>query len=353
MRTVANVASIVGGTALNNGKMFVELKPRGERPALQKVLADLRRDTARIAGIRAVAVPVQNLKIGGRSSRAEYQFVVQGLDRPQLYEWSQKMADVMSGDPLFRRRQQRPAGQRDAGHSHRGQGQGQLARNFGGAVALDSLFRVRQPDRVDNLRNRRQLCRSDRRSSTKRPTGSTAELPQFPLAINLHGFAPEPAHSPLRNAHAGRFESQTGILPTARQIEDTIHEDCRAEITIFRKANGPLTKRIALEADGSVKSDGSACVMAHGAAQRRPIGNVGDLAAVIGGMQSNQAIALGALRANLPGEVQVVTKKNLNGQARTIARTAAELSQGRAGPSAARLRCQGHAGGAGRAPWHR
>ncbi len=98
---VANVASIVGGTALNNGKMFVELKPRRERPALQQVLADLRRDTARIAGIRAVAVPVQNLKIGGRSSRAEYQFVVQGLDRPQLYEWSQKMTDVMSRDPLF------------------------------------------------------------------------------------------------------------------------------------------------------------------------------------------------------------------------------------------------------------
>jgi HAE1 family hydrophobic/amphiphilic exporter-1 len=98
---VANVASIVGGNALNAGRMFVELKPPGERPALQKVLADLRRDTARIAGIRPFAVPVQNLRIGGRSSRAEYQFVVQGLDRPQLYAWSQQMADAMSGDRLF------------------------------------------------------------------------------------------------------------------------------------------------------------------------------------------------------------------------------------------------------------
>jgi HAE1 family hydrophobic/amphiphilic exporter-1 len=98
---VANVASIVGGSALNNGRMFVELKPRGERPTLQTVLADLRRDTAGIAGIRTFAVPVQNLRIGGRSSRAEYQFVVQSLDRPQLYEWSQKMADAMSRDPRF------------------------------------------------------------------------------------------------------------------------------------------------------------------------------------------------------------------------------------------------------------
>ncbi len=70
---------------------------------------------ARIAGIRTFATPVQNLRIGGRSSRAEYQFVVQGLNRPQLYEWSQKMADAMGRDPLLRRRQQRPADQRHAG----------------------------------------------------------------------------------------------------------------------------------------------------------------------------------------------------------------------------------------------
>ena len=100
---VANVASIVGAAScgLNNGRLFVELKPRDQRPALQKVLADLRRDTARIAGISTYATPVQNLRIGGRSSRAEYQFVMQSLDRPQLYEWSQKMADAMGRDPHF------------------------------------------------------------------------------------------------------------------------------------------------------------------------------------------------------------------------------------------------------------
>ena len=101
---VANVASIVGSTGssgLNQGRLFVELKPRDQRPALEKVLADLRRDTARIPGISAYPNPVQNLRIGGRSSRATYQFVMQSLDRPQLYEWSQKMADAMGSDPRF------------------------------------------------------------------------------------------------------------------------------------------------------------------------------------------------------------------------------------------------------------
>ena len=116
---VANVASIIGTTGgssgLNNGRLFVELKPRDQRPALQKVLADLRRDTARIPGISTYATPVQNLRIGGRSSRAEYQFVMQ---EPQSAAALRVVAEDGGRDgprSALRRRQQRPADQRDAG----------------------------------------------------------------------------------------------------------------------------------------------------------------------------------------------------------------------------------------------
>ncbi len=102
---VANVASIVGSSGqssgLNTGRMFVELKSRDQRPELQRVLSDLRRETGRIPGVNTYATAVQNLRIGGRSSRAEFQFVMQSLDRDQLYEWSQKMADAMGRDPRF------------------------------------------------------------------------------------------------------------------------------------------------------------------------------------------------------------------------------------------------------------
>ena len=101
-----------------------------ERPALQTGAGATCAATPRASpASRTVAVPVQNLQIGGRSSKAEYQFVLQGLDRPQLYEWSQKMADAMSARSDFRRRQQRPADQRHAGDAGRRQGQGQLARH--------------------------------------------------------------------------------------------------------------------------------------------------------------------------------------------------------------------------------
>ena len=104
-RHVAHVASIIGSVGaagtLNNGRFFVELKPRAERAPLPQVVADLRRDLGRIAGIGSFIVPVQNLKFGGRSSKSQYQFVVQGIDRDELYDWATRLADRMGRDHAF------------------------------------------------------------------------------------------------------------------------------------------------------------------------------------------------------------------------------------------------------------
>jgi hypothetical protein len=93
------------------------------------------------------------------------------------------------------------------------------------------------------------------------------------------------------------------------------------ELTGFTKANGPLTKRISLAPDGTVKSDGSACVMAQGSAHRVHVGDVGDLAGLIEHVQSNQALALGMLRPGLPERVTIVTKRKLASVPDAIART--------------------------------
>jgi len=98
-----------------------------------------------------------------------------------------------------------------------------------------------------------------------------------------------------------------------------------SEITLFAKSGGPLTKRISLAADGSLKSDGSACVMALGTARRVQITGVSDLGALIEQLRPNEAIALGALRARLSDRVQVVTKQKLNGAPDAIARTGADI----------------------------
>jgi hypothetical protein len=104
------------------------------------------------------------------------------------------------------------------------------------------------------------------------------------------------------------------------------------ELTIFTKAGGPLTKRIALNGDGTIHSDGSACVMSKGIANRVKIDGVDALAATIAKLRFDQAIALGMLRADLPDQVTVTTKGHVNAErSDLIARTGNDVvyEQGR------------------------
>ena len=99
-------------------------------------------------------------------------------------------------------------------------------------------------------------------------------------------------------------------------------------LTRFTKDGGPLTKQISLAADGTLVKDGSACVMFRGTAERVRVAGVDGLGALIEGLTESQALALGALRADLPDKVEVATKKMLlNGAARPdlIARTGANI----------------------------
>jgi hypothetical protein len=83
-------------------------------------------------------------------------------------------------------------------------------------------------------------------------------------------------------------------------------------ITRMVKAGGPLTKRVSLLSDGSTKSDGSACIMSAGNAHRVHLTGAADLADLIGNLESNEAITLGALRPDLPDVATVVTKRRLD-----------------------------------------
>lgn len=96
---VAHLVSNVGGgfnsSSLNQGRFFVELKPEAERAPLESVLSDLRRALAKVPGINSYPVAVQNLRIGGVSSNAAYQYVLQSVNAADLYPWSQKIMLAM------------------------------------------------------------------------------------------------------------------------------------------------------------------------------------------------------------------------------------------------------------------
>jgi hypothetical protein len=113
-----------------------------------------------------------------------------------------------------------------------------------------------------------------------------------------------------------------------RTPEPPLPPPLEIELTRLTKDGGPLTKQISLSPDGTLAKDGSACVMAHGTAERVRVAGVNALSALIQDLAPSQAIALGTLRADLPDKVEVVTKKRLvNGVARPdiIARTGSNI----------------------------
>jgi hypothetical protein len=109
-----------------------------------------------------------------------------------------------------------------------------------------------------------------------------------------------------------------------------------AEITLVAKIGGPLTKRISLADNEYLVSDGSTCTMSRGRA-RRWRGDVYEFATLLEQLGSDQAITLGSLRPGLADEVEIVTKRKLNGADRPnlIARSQDYLSYGIGAPALA------------------
>jgi hypothetical protein len=101
-----------------------------------------------------------------------------------------------------------------------------------------------------------------------------------------------------------------------------VKTEWRAEITVFHKSGGVLSKQIRLD-HGKVVSDGSACLMSNGAARRVDIADIHAYADLVNACASNEAIALGRLKEGVPAQARVVTADKLNGSndLTTIART--------------------------------
>ena len=91
-----------GGGAQNTGRMFINLKPRGERRPMKDVVEGLRRKLREVAGISVFLRPIQNLQLGGRQTKARYQYILQSVKADELSEWAARLQAKLRADPLFR-----------------------------------------------------------------------------------------------------------------------------------------------------------------------------------------------------------------------------------------------------------
>ena len=102
---VATLTSAVGVSGLSNatnaGRMFINLVPRDQRPPVTEVIQQLRSKLGNRPGLNVYLQPVQNLQVGGRSSKALYQYTLEGIDQGELYAFAERMQRTMAGEPLF------------------------------------------------------------------------------------------------------------------------------------------------------------------------------------------------------------------------------------------------------------
>ena len=91
-----------GGGAQNTGRMFINLKPHGQRQPMKQVVEGLRRKLREVTGISVFMRPIQNLQLGGRQSKAQYQYILKSVQADELNLWATKLQERLRNDTLFR-----------------------------------------------------------------------------------------------------------------------------------------------------------------------------------------------------------------------------------------------------------
>ncbi len=100
---VADVSSFIEPVHLTGGRMYVDLKPFGQRRAsIMQVIARLRPQVARIAGVQFSMQPVEDIQVGGRLTSTQYQYSLQDADAAELYHWAPILTRALARLPQLR-----------------------------------------------------------------------------------------------------------------------------------------------------------------------------------------------------------------------------------------------------------
>ena len=101
---VASVGTVLGGNRpVNNGFVVLGLKPRAERSAsADEIINRLRPQLAVVPGATLFMQAAQDLNIGGRTSRTQYQYTLQDADINELNDWAPRLLEKLQKLPMLR-----------------------------------------------------------------------------------------------------------------------------------------------------------------------------------------------------------------------------------------------------------
>ena len=94
---VAHFFSAIGASGssvvMNTGRIFMRLKPHGERPPAEEIVQDLRKKLTGIPGINVYPQVLPTIRIGGQLTKGQFQYTLQDADTQTLYHWAPILFD--------------------------------------------------------------------------------------------------------------------------------------------------------------------------------------------------------------------------------------------------------------------
>ena len=93
----------VGNSSQNSGRMFITLKPRDQREAdAFQVISRLRPKLAKVEGARLYLQAAQDVTVGARAARTQFQYTIQDADLEELNTWAPRILDKLKSLPQLR-----------------------------------------------------------------------------------------------------------------------------------------------------------------------------------------------------------------------------------------------------------
>ena len=97
------IGAASGNSTVNNGRMFITLKPKGQRTiSAEQVINRLRKKTSQVVGINLFLQAIQDIRVGGRMSKAQFQYTLQSQDLVELGKWSARLVTELKSSPKLR-----------------------------------------------------------------------------------------------------------------------------------------------------------------------------------------------------------------------------------------------------------
>ncbi len=94
----------IGGGGVNQGNLFITLKPKdsGRTATADQVITRLRPKLAKLVGVQTFLQAAQDINIGGRAARAQYQYTLSDADLNELNTWAPRLTNALQSMPQLR-----------------------------------------------------------------------------------------------------------------------------------------------------------------------------------------------------------------------------------------------------------